>query len=235
MRAQNRRTQSQTGANARRHPNPSISAVSRRLRSTTHPSRRKSGHKSEKRGHGTRIIWSLMMIGGLIASGFVLAQRSQINAHQLRQAEEKFKTQLDDMTNQQRFLVLEKERATNAHESARIAQQAGLGQPQLKKASQTPPPQPLPAKPAPVQPAKLRTDPPKHAASPAAKSAAQPPKSPKLAAKPAAKRAATPASASSNHLKKSPPGAAPAKASKDAKNSRRLAQSSPPSKKEKRR
>jgi len=235
MRAQNHRTQSQTGASARRHPNPSISAVSRRLRGTTQPSRRKSGHRPEKRGQGTRVIWSLMMIGGLVASGFVLAQRSQINAHQLRQAEEKFKTQLDEMTNQQRFLVLEKERATNAHESARVAQQAGLGQPQLKKTSQMPPPQPMAAKPSPVLPAKLRAEPPKHAASPAAKPAAQPQKSPKLAAKPAAARAATPAAAPSNHLKKSPPSAAPAKANKDGKNSRHLAQGPPPSKKQKRR
>jgi hypothetical protein len=231
MRAQNHRTQSQTGASARRHPNSPFSAAPRRSRSTTHHSRR----KSEKRGQGTRVIWSLMMIGGLIASGFVLAQRSQINAHQLRQAEEKFKTRLDEMTDQQRFLVLEKERATNAHESARIAQQAGLGQPQLKKTSQMPLPQPPPAKPAPLQPAKLRTDLPKHAASPTAKSAAQPLKSPKLAAKPAAARAATPASAPSTKASKSNKPAPPAKANKDARNSRQLAQSSPPSKKQKRR
>lgn len=135
MRAQNHRTQIHPGATARRRPDPSASSINRRSR-----------RKPEKRGQGSHVVWLMMIIGSLVASGFLLAQRSQINAHQLRQAEETFKTQLDEMTNQQRYFALEKERVTNAQESDRIAKQANLIQPQLKKSSQSPLPS-LSAKP----------------------------------------------------------------------------------------
>ena len=138
MRAQHHRTPIHPGVITRRRPNPSASSPS--------SGQRRSRHKTEKRGQGARVIWLMMIVGSLVASGFLLAQRSQINAHQLRQAEEKFRTQLDDMTNQQRYLALEKERATNAQESDRIAKQAGLIQPQLKKGNQATVSQPSPAK-----------------------------------------------------------------------------------------
>lgn len=138
MRAQHHRTPIHPGVIARRRTHSSASSPS--------SGQRRSRHKAEKRGQGARVIWLMMIIGSLVASGFLLAQRSQINAHQLRQAEEKFRTQLDDMTNQQRYLALEKERATNAQESDRIAKQAGLIQPQLKKGNQVVASQPSLAK-----------------------------------------------------------------------------------------
>ena len=223
MRAQNHRTSIQSGAIARRRPIPSASSVQRRSR-----------RKSEKRGQGARVIWLMMMIGGLIASGFLLAQRSQINAHQLRQAEEKFKTQLDEMTTQQRFWALEKERATNAQESERIARQSGLLQPQLKKTSQTPVPSAPSAKPAMTvkQPAKAPAETMKQPAKSAVKSVVQPSKP---FAKPAAVRASTPSSAPLGMAAKSNKIATPGKANKDGKNQHQLAQNSPPGKKDKRR
>ncbi len=135
MRAQHHRTQNHPGVIARRRPTPTASSVQRRPR-----------RKSEKRGQGARVIWLMMILGSLVASGFLLAQRSQINTHQLRQAEETFKTQLDEMTNQQRYLALEKERATNAQESDRIAKQAGLVQPEFKRGNQAAVAQAYPAK-----------------------------------------------------------------------------------------
>jgi hypothetical protein len=223
MRTQNNRTQIQSGAIARRRPIPSASSVPRRSR-----------RKSEKRGQGARVIWLMMMIGGLIASGFLLAQRSQINAHQLRQAEEKFKTQLDELTTQQRFWALEKERATNALESERIARQSGLIQPQLKKTGETPVPQAPSAKPAATvkQTAKTPAETMKQPAKSPVKSVMQPSKP---STKPAAARASTPSSAKSGLAAKSNKIAPPGKANKDGKNQRQLAQNLPPNKKEKRR
>lgn len=128
MKAQNYRPRIQTSiASARRTAPPAAS----RSRSTPRRSRR----KSEGKGQGGRVIWILMAVGGLIASGFLLAQRSQINAHQLRQAEEKFKTQLEDLSNQQRYLALEKERVLNVQETDRIAKQSGLIQPRLDQSA----------------------------------------------------------------------------------------------------
>lgn len=121
MRAQNYRPKVRTGTFAKRH---TVSPAS----STT---RSRNSRQSETRGQGARVMWILMIIGGLIGSGFVMAQHSQINVHQLKQTEEKVKTQLDEMTNQQRYLALEKERALNTQESERIAREAGLRQPKL--------------------------------------------------------------------------------------------------------
>lgn len=227
MRTQNHRTPIQSGPIARRRPIPPASSVPRRSR-----------RKSEKRGQGARVIWLMMIIGGLIASGFLLAQRSQINAHQLRQAEEKFKTQLDDLSTQQRFWALEKERATNAQESERIAKQSGLVQPQFKKTIQPSVPQPSSAKPAASvkQTAKAPLETMKQPAKSAVKSVMQPSKP---SAKPATARASikpsAPLPAKSGTAAKSNKIAPPGKPNKDGKNQRQLAQNLPPGKKEKRR
>ncbi|MEP7339262.1 MAG: hypothetical protein ABI977_16115 [Acidobacteriota bacterium] len=227
MRTQNNRTQIRSGVTVRRRPIPSASSVPRRSR-----------RKSEKRGQGARVIWLMMMIGGLIASGFLLAQRSQINAHQLRQAEEKFKTQLDDLSTQQRFWALEKERATNTQESERIARQSGLVQPQLKRTNQTSAPQPPSAKPAATvkQTAKAPAETMKHPAKSTVKPLVQPSKpSPKPTTVRASIKSSAPSSAKSGLAAKSNKIAPPGKANKDGKNQRQLAQNLPPGKKEKRR
>jgi hypothetical protein len=139
MRAQNYRPKVHTGTPAKRRTVSSASNITTRSRSPR--------GRSESRGQGARVLWILMIIGGVIGSGFVMAQHSQINVHQFKQAEEKVKTQLDEMTNQQRFLALEKERAINTQESERIARQSGLMQPKLENASVQPSGAEPPAKP----------------------------------------------------------------------------------------
>lgn len=136
MRAQHYRPRVHSGSIAKHRTIPSASA------SVTRP--RSSSRKTENRGQGTRALWILMIVGALIGSGFVMAQQSQINVHQIKQTEEKFRTQLDELTNQQRYLALEKERVINTHESERIAKQSGLAQPKLERAIVSqPPPEPV--------------------------------------------------------------------------------------------
>jgi len=71
------------------------------------------------------------MVGALVAMGFVLAIRSQINTRQLGQAEERLRGELDDIADQQRFDVLEQQRTMSLRESDRAAQAAGLVQPRF--------------------------------------------------------------------------------------------------------
>ncbi|HMY72855.1 MAG TPA: hypothetical protein PLQ88_13645, partial [Blastocatellia bacterium] len=129
MTAQNYRPKVSTGSLAGRRTVSSKSTTTTRSRNSS-----QSARKSDARGQGARVLWILMIVGGLIGSGFVMAQHSQINVHQFRQAEEKVKNQLDELTNQQRFLALEKESAINTQESDRIAKQAGLQQLKLEGA-----------------------------------------------------------------------------------------------------
>lgn len=129
MTAQNYRPKVSTGSLAGRRTVSSDSTATTRSRNS-----RQSARKSDARGQGARVLCILMIVGGLIGSGFVMAQHSQINVHQFRQAEEKVKSQLDELTNQQRFLALEKESAINTQESDRIAKQAGLQQLKLEGA-----------------------------------------------------------------------------------------------------
>lgn len=144
MKAQNYRPKVHTGTPVKRRTVSSASNITTRSRNSRSRSAR---GWSESRGQGARVLWILMIIGGLIGSGFVMAQHSQINVHQFKQAEEKVKTQLDEMTNQQRYLALEKERAINTLESERIARQSGLTQPKLENASVKPSGTEPPAKP----------------------------------------------------------------------------------------
>jgi hypothetical protein len=130
MRVQNSRPKVHTGTLTKRRI---VSSASTSTNGNTTRSRN-SHRRPESREQGARVLWILMIIGGLIGSGFVMAQHSQINVHQFKQAEEKVKTQLDEMTNQQRYLALEKERAINTRESERIAKQSGLLQPKLDSA-----------------------------------------------------------------------------------------------------
>lgn len=77
----------------------------------------------------------LMFVGAMIATGFVLAQRSQINAHQLKHVEEELKSELDTLSSQQRYLIFQKERALSTKESDRAAKESGLIQLKLDRAN----------------------------------------------------------------------------------------------------
>jgi len=74
----------------------------------------------------------LMIVGALLACGFVFAMRSQINVYQLGQAEAQLKSELDEMANRQRYEMLERERALSPSKIDRAAKLAGLVQPGLK-------------------------------------------------------------------------------------------------------
>jgi hypothetical protein len=74
----------------------------------------------------------LMLVGGFLACGFVFAMRSQINVYQLGQAETQLKSELDEMSNRQRYEMLERERALSPRKIDRAAKAAGLVQPGLK-------------------------------------------------------------------------------------------------------
>jgi hypothetical protein len=83
--------------------------------------------------HGSRVLWIMMALGGLLTIGFVLGVRSQITAHQINQAEERLQTELDRAATQQKFLAIEQERAMSPGESTRAGREAGLLQMKLNE------------------------------------------------------------------------------------------------------
>ncbi|MBL8169402.1 MAG: hypothetical protein JNJ50_14695 [Acidobacteria bacterium] len=111
-----------------------ISASSKRSARTTRSSR---AHKSEPES-GTNVLWILMVVGGLVATGFIFALRSQINVYHLGQTESQLKTELDRLSDHQRYLALEQQRALSVRESDLAAKQSGLIQPKLNQAGPAP-------------------------------------------------------------------------------------------------
>jgi hypothetical protein len=113
--------------------------VTKRNRSTgtakasAHRGRRQKNRR-EVREEGPNLFLTLVMVGALVAMGFVFALRSQINTRQLGQAEERLKSELDDIADQQRYDVLEQQRTMSLQESDRAAQEAGLIQPKFNQA-----------------------------------------------------------------------------------------------------
>jgi hypothetical protein len=101
-------------------------------RSSAHRGRRQK-NRQEVREEGPNLFLTLVMVGALVAMGFVFALRSQINTRQLGQAEERLKSELDDIADQQRYDVLEQQRTMSLQESDRAAQEAGLIQPRFNQ------------------------------------------------------------------------------------------------------
>ncbi|MFN0087601.1 MAG: hypothetical protein ACKVX9_19580 [Blastocatellia bacterium] len=77
---------------------------------------------------GSHVLWIMIVVGGLLTIGFVLGVRSQITAHQINQAEERLRTELDRVAAQQKFLAIEQDRAISPAESTRAGREAGLVQ-----------------------------------------------------------------------------------------------------------
>ncbi|MGH9768993.1 MAG: hypothetical protein ACREAB_16305 [Blastocatellia bacterium] len=94
---------------------------------------RRDGRDGE--GRGTRVMWMMILIGVALAAGFVFALRSQVNAYKLGQAEEQLRGKLDEYTGQQKFLMLDQQRALNTSESDRAGRQNGLDQLKLDQPS----------------------------------------------------------------------------------------------------
>jgi hypothetical protein len=83
---------------------------------------------AEKRPSDSRVFWLMALAGSVLTVGFLLGLRSQIAAHQLNQAEEKLKNQLDRYASQEKFLALEQQRARSPRESERARKESGLEQ-----------------------------------------------------------------------------------------------------------
>lgn len=77
----------------------------------------------------------MIFIGVALTAGFVFALHSQISAYQLGQAEERLRGKLDDYTDQQKFLMLDQQRALNINASDRAGRQNGLDQLKLDQPS----------------------------------------------------------------------------------------------------
>lgn len=101
------------------------------------PARRVPRHQAEQE-QGTRLLWLLLIIGALVAAGFIFALRSQHTVHELGQAEAQLRNDLDRISLYQRHLALEQQRALSVRESEQMAKQSGLIQPKLPTAPLTP-------------------------------------------------------------------------------------------------
>jgi hypothetical protein len=93
----------------------------------------RAGDKRQGEGRGARVMWLMILSGVALATGFVFALRSQINAYRIAQAEEQLKTKLDEYSRQQKFLALDQQRALSASESERAGRWNGLEQIRLDR------------------------------------------------------------------------------------------------------
>jgi uncharacterized protein HemX len=133
MRAQTYRPRVQNGTITKRPKRSASSKASERRASARRaPNRGRGSHKRSRR-EGSNLFMTLVLIGALVAAGFVFALRSQIRARQLGQAEMRLRSELDDIANRQRYEVLEQQRAMSLSESERAARQAGLIQPRFNQ------------------------------------------------------------------------------------------------------
>jgi hypothetical protein len=132
MKAQTYRPRIQNGTVAKRRGRTLVQKVSDRSARARRPARGKS-RREQERQPGSNVLWTLMCIGALVATGFVFALRSQMNAHQLGQAEAQLRAELEEIANRQRYEMLEQQRALSPREVIRAAKQAGLIQPKLNQ------------------------------------------------------------------------------------------------------
>ncbi|MGE0132129.1 MAG: hypothetical protein AB7U82_28945 [Blastocatellales bacterium] len=138
MRTQRYLPRIQNGRVAKRQTRSKNTPVSKSSVTTNTSTRRRASrvsnrmdnhrHKRDGEGRGSNVMWVMILIGVTLATGFVFALRSQINAHNLGQAEEQLRVKLDEYTSQQKFLMLDQQRALNVSESDRAGRQGGLDQ-----------------------------------------------------------------------------------------------------------
>jgi hypothetical protein len=141
MRAQTYRPRIQNGTVSRRSKSTIDSKASGRRGTSRHssqPARRAGRRQKNRREEGSNLFLTLVFVGALVATGFVFALRSQIHARELGQAEQRLRSELDEIADQQRYDVLEQQRTTSLRESERAAQQAGLIQPRLNQPKEAP-------------------------------------------------------------------------------------------------
>jgi hypothetical protein len=141
MRAQTYRPRIQNGTVSKRNKSTIDSKASGRRGTSRHssqPARRAGRRQKNRREEGSNLFLTLVIVGALVATGFVFALRSQINARELGQAEQRLRSELDEIADQQRYDVLEQQRTMSLRESERAAQQAGLIQPRLNQPKDAP-------------------------------------------------------------------------------------------------
>lgn len=97
--------------------------------------------KSEKSNKGARVLFMMVVIGGVIGAIFILAQKLQVNTLHLKRAEEGLKSEIDTYASQQRYLIYQREKALSTQEAQRAASEFGLVQPGVGRtvAAQTEP------------------------------------------------------------------------------------------------
>jgi hypothetical protein len=139
MRARTYRPRIQNGTVTKRKRSVDSKASGRRGASrhssnTSQASRQGGRRRKNRKEEGSNLFLTLVMVGALVAAGFVFALRSQINAREFGQAEQRLRNELDEIADQQRYEVLEQQRTMSLPESDRAAQQAGLIQPRLNQA-----------------------------------------------------------------------------------------------------
>ncbi len=128
MRAQTYRPRIQNGPVTKRRGGGGASKVAAKSRSS-----RSRRSRKKTRQEGSNVLLMLMITGAIVAAGFVFALRSQINAHHISQAEAQLREELDEIANQQRYEILQQQRALSPRESDRKAREAGLVQPKLNQ------------------------------------------------------------------------------------------------------
>ncbi len=144
MRVQQRSPRFQNGPVAKRQIRSKASAVSkafgvskgasRRSRSSSNRgSNRAASHHQYGAQRGSKIMWMMVIIGTILAAGFIFALRSHINTHKLGQAEEELRARLDEYADHQKYLMVDQQRALSAAESERASKQAGLSQLKLNQ------------------------------------------------------------------------------------------------------
>lgn len=158
---------------------PPITKVAARTAPVRRPRPRRRRAEQEQ---GTSVLWLLMIIGGIVATGFIFALRSQHTVHQLDQAEAQLRADLDRISEYQRHLALEQQRALSVRESEQMAKQSGLIQPKLPVTDVAP----RPTKPAVSAPVTAKPTPARVAAKPALATITAKPTPAKLQAKPVA-------------------------------------------------
>lgn len=124
---QNGPVQRRSGSLSGRPSGGKVSTRNAIVRSRTEPRRKK---KPESKGD-SRIFWLLVVLAAVMATGFIYSVRARINIHRLGQMESRLKSELDEIANQQRYEVLEQQRAINPRMSEEVARQSGLIQPAL--------------------------------------------------------------------------------------------------------
>ncbi len=115
-------SQAKTRSGSRNNRVPSVAGGSRQ-------SSRGKRRKSEKSDKSARAIWMMVMVGGLIGSIFILAQRLQMNTLHLKRVEEGLKSEIDTLASQQPYLNFQKDKALSTQESQKVASEFKLVQP----------------------------------------------------------------------------------------------------------